>query len=159
MFLLHWSLFCRGNFVEISISMHMCEIQIQMVCTYVGRVFLYILVLEVFTLSYYSKSLRWVSVFKTQNLSYITPWNDCHQLPKRGRLKASRPLNCVLVINDNHHGLTFLFRYKNRLVRRSVELMGYAKRKACVLWMKRSSRQRYKDRVFYFSGHEVIRGW
>jgi hypothetical protein len=32
-------------------------------------------------------------------------------------VKASRPLICVLVINDNHCGLTFLLRYKNRLVR------------------------------------------
>jgi hypothetical protein len=36
---------------------------------------------------------------------------------RRGHVKASRPLIRVLVINDNHCGLTFLLRYKNRLVR------------------------------------------
>jgi hypothetical protein len=35
--------------------------------------------------------------------------NGCHRLPKRGRLKASRPLISVLVIHDNYCGLTFLF--------------------------------------------------
>jgi hypothetical protein len=28
---------------------------------------------------------------------------------RQGAVKASRPLICVLVINDNHCGLTFLF--------------------------------------------------
>jgi hypothetical protein len=44
-----------------------------------------------------------------------------------GSLKASRPLIRVMVINDNHWGLTFLLRYKNRLVRWKDELMGYEK--------------------------------
>ena len=34
----------------------------------------------------------------------------CHQLPKRGRLKASRPLIHILVINDNICGLTIFLR-------------------------------------------------
>jgi hypothetical protein len=36
---------------------------------------------------------------------------------KSWTVKASRPLIHVLVVNDNHCGLTFLLRYKNRLVR------------------------------------------
>ena len=36
-----------------------------------------------------------------QNLSYPLYRLGCHQLPKRGRLKVSRPLKIVLVINDN----------------------------------------------------------
>jgi hypothetical protein len=32
-----------------------------------------------------------------------------HPHPRSARVKASRPLICVLVINDNHYGLTFLF--------------------------------------------------
>jgi hypothetical protein len=36
--------------------------------------------------------------------------NIFHQFPLRiGNVKASRPLIHVLVINDNHYGLTFLF--------------------------------------------------
>jgi hypothetical protein len=90
--LLPWSLFCRGNSVKIYYIYayvwksnenykHICR-----------GISLYILVLETFTLSIYWTYLRRVSDFKIQNLSYITPLNDCHQLPKRGRLKASRPL-------------------------------------------------------------------
>jgi hypothetical protein len=40
--------------------------------------------------------------------------HPCHAA--KALLKASRPLICVLVINDNHCGLTFLLKYKNRLV-------------------------------------------
>jgi hypothetical protein len=39
------------------------------------------------------------------------------ELKGDGLVKASRPLICVLVINDNHCGLTFYLSYKNRLVR------------------------------------------
>jgi hypothetical protein len=74
----------------------------KIICTYAGGV-LSIFLFWTHSLYLFIDFLRRVSDSKTQNLSYITPLDGCHQLPKRGRLKASRPLIRVLVINDNHY--------------------------------------------------------
>jgi hypothetical protein len=109
MWLLPWSLFCRetlSKFIMFYVYVQKSNVNYMHICRGSS---LYILVLETFTLSIYWIYLRRVSESKTQNLSYTTPLNGCHQLPKRGRLKASRPLIRVLVINNNHYGLTILF--------------------------------------------------
>jgi hypothetical protein len=119
--------FCRGNSVKITISMHMCRNQVENYMHICRGSSLYFLVLETFTLSFY-----WIFFEKSKWFQNTKPFlyhsfTWCHQLPKRGRLKASRPLIRVLVINDNHCGLTFLLRYKNRLVRWNDEFVGYEK--------------------------------
>ena len=86
-------------------------------------------------------------------------WKCCHQLPKKGRLKASRPLIRVLVINDNICGLTIS--WENLYVRLIHE-------NVCMSWCHERnwrwygwfrSRQRYMLGLFYFAGHEEISGW
>jgi hypothetical protein len=65
------------------------------------------------------------SLFGSCFTFFVHPNNICPHVvtvhatrsdPPTPRLKASRPLIHVLVINDNHCGLKFYLSYKNRLV-------------------------------------------
>jgi hypothetical protein len=62
----------------------------------------------------------WVVVFRKAVVGCGFLKSSCEELKSLfgyTQVKASRPVIHVLVINDNHCGLTFLLRYKNRLVR------------------------------------------
>ena len=54
----------------------------------------------------YDMSMDSVLFFSRVNLScftHLSYYLCCHQSPKRGRLKASRPSRYVSVIDDNHY--------------------------------------------------------
>ena len=72
----------------------------------------------------------------------------CHQLPKRGRLKASRSLNHVLVINDNVYGLTISFEMMS--IGWSIDEFGFIVIMQCFGddMHSMSSRQRYYIGLF-----------
>ena len=77
-------------------------------------------------------------------------WKCCHQLPKMGRLKASRPLIRVLVFNDNIYGLTISWENLYvRLVHENVCMSWCHERNWRWYWWF-SSRQRYMIGLFLF---------
>jgi hypothetical protein len=108
MWLSPWSLFCRETPPKFIMSMHMCKNQMKIICTYVGEFSLYSCfgdIHSIYLLNLFEKS-KWLQNTKPF-LHHSFKWLS--SITKRGRLKASRPLIRVLVINDNHYGLTFLF--------------------------------------------------
>jgi hypothetical protein len=56
------------------------------------------------------------STMTTTGVQAATSSGKAPSLHPSATMKASRPLICVLVINDDHSGLTISLRYKNRLV-------------------------------------------
>jgi hypothetical protein len=56
------------------------------------------------------------STMTTTGVQAATSSGKAPSLHPSATMKASRPLICVLVINDDHSGLTISLRYNNRLV-------------------------------------------
>ena len=90
---------------------------------------------------------------------FITLLKVLSSITKKGRLKASRSLIHVLVINDNIYGLTIYWENLYvRLVHENVCLSWCHERNwRWYGWFR--SRQRYMLGLFYFAGHEEISGW
>ena len=120
------------------------------ICTYQGGVLsTYRTKVKFIHTLFWNFQEKWISSIKVQFHVYLMPcvssclknslslfWKCCHQLPKKGRFKASRPLIRVLVINDNIYGLTISWENLNvRLVHENVCISWFHEKKLEMTWM------------------------